>query len=153
MAATMNWKEPDTKIKFLVAVLASNDSAAVKEAKATQIAEYMGCSAKAVSHQLTALRKEIESLRSGDFVSGVAAKGTPKGASSAAKRKSKDEGVDGADDAGTPSKKAKATKATKKKSAKAKQQAASEEDEDDGDGDVAARKAAANGDADGEDED
>jgi len=55
----MNWKEPDTKIKvcqphvfvdalltgfaqFLVAVLASNDSAAVKEAKATQIAEYMG---------------------------------------------------------------------------------------------------------------
>lgn len=62
MSATMNWKEPDTKIKvgrphafavqtlrvtdrlaqFLVAVLASNDSAAVKEAKATQIAEYMG---------------------------------------------------------------------------------------------------------------
>lgn len=88
-------------------------------------------------------------MRSGDFVSGVAAKGTPKGASSAAKRKSKDEGVDGADDAGTPSKKA---KATEKKSAKAKQEAVSEEDEDDS---VAARKDTAEGrDGDeGEDED
>ncbi|KAK5947134.1 hypothetical protein PMZ80_001281 [Knufia obscura] len=138
--ASMNWKEPDTKIKFLVAVLASNDSAAVKDAKASQIAEYMGCTAKAVSHQLTALRKEIESLKTGNFVSGAAGNGTPKGGASAKKRKTKDNSGDDVDDAGTPSKKSKTPKKSTTKTKAKKETNMDEEDED-----VAARKDAADG--------
>lgn len=140
MSATMNWKDPTTRVKFLMSVLASNDSAVMEGGKATQIAGYMGCTAKAVTHQLTALRKDVSSIQAENPVSGVAGKGTSKGGSSATKRKVKDTGLNGLDGTKTPSKKAKAT--AKKTTTKAKNEASSEEDEDSS---IAARKDAAEG--------
>lgn len=99
-----------------------------------------GCTAKAVSHQLTALRKEIESLKTGNFVSGAAGNGTPKGGASAKKRKTKDNSGDDVDDAGTPSKKSKTPKKSTTKTKAKKETNMDEEDED-----VAARKDAADG--------
>ena len=122
-----------------------------------------GCTPKAVTHQFTALRKEIDQLKSGDLP--TASPKTPTNVGK--KRKAKKEDDDGNESPSpSPAKKAKA-KATPKKGAagaagkkgatgtgkKAKQaveEGAGDEGEsgemgEDGDGDVAARKDAADG--------
>lgn len=91
-----------------------------------------GCTAKAVQHQLTALRKELDTVKSTHFAdaAGGASSGsangstpaTPTAKGSAKKRKSKDENAteEAANDAGdvTPSKKVKGTPKAGKASAK-----------------------------------
>ena len=98
-----------------------------------------------MQHQLTSLRKEIEALKSGNFIAsaspGGSGSGTPKakGASSAKKRKAKDDGSEEDKDAGTPSKKARATNKTT--TGRNKREPVSDEEGDD----IAARKDAAVG--------
>ncbi|KAK5091700.1 hypothetical protein LTR05_001885 [Lithohypha guttulata] len=101
--STISWKDPETKIKFYHAIFASNETALSSgSGTADQVAVYMGCTAKAVTHQLTALRKEIDSLKSGN----PQAPATP---AKGKKRKNTAKNEEDGDASPTPGKKAKAT--------------------------------------------